>query len=100
MNSLNFSIIAVRKARFLEKKMNSGGSSNDILYELVQRFEDPLNIDSTETEVIASTYFSDASDSRSDTDSKSLDIEPFKKVDFLMKVGKILLLEAESGFDF
>ena len=100
MKPLNLPVIAVRKARFLEKKMNSRGNSNHILYELVQRFEDPFNIHSTETEVIASTHFSDASESRSGTDSNILGIEPFKEVDFLMKVKKIFLLEAESGLDF
>ncbi len=66
----------------------------------MQGLEDLLNIESTDTEDIASTYFGDASDERSDTDSESQDSEPFKEVDPTIKVGHTFVLDENSELDF
>ena len=52
---LNPAVVAARKAECLEKKKNSRNGSKRVLYELLQGLEDRLNIESTDTEAIAST---------------------------------------------
>ncbi len=47
----------------------------------MQGFEHLFNIESIETEAVASTYFGDASDDSSDTGSESYDSETFKEMD-------------------
>ncbi len=60
-----------KKAELLEKKKKSHNGGKRVLYELVEGLEDLLNIESTDTEAIDSTYFGDASNESSDTDSES-----------------------------
>ena len=96
---LNNAVIAARKAEVLERKENSRNGSKRVLYELVQGLEDLLNMESTDTESIASTYLGDASDESSDTDSESQDSESFKEVDPTMEVGQKFVLNEDSGVD-
>ena len=54
---LNPTVIAARNAEFLEKRKNNRSGSKCVLYELVQRLEGLLNIESTYNEYITSTFF-------------------------------------------
>ncbi len=83
----------------MEKKKKSHNGSKRVLYEIVQGLEDLLNIDSTDTEAIASTCFGDAPDETSDTDSESQESEPVKEVDPTMKVGLTFALDEDSWLD-
>ncbi len=65
----------------------------------MHRLEDLLNIESTDTEAIASTYFGDGSDENNNTDSEYHDSEPFKEVDPLMMVGRTFILDEDSGLE-
>ncbi len=84
----------------MEKKKNSRNGSKRVLYELVQGLEDLLNIDSTDTEAISSTYFGDASDESSDTESESQNSESFKDVDPAMMVEHTFVVDEDSGWNF
>ena len=66
----------------------------------MQGLEDLLNIESTDTEDIASTYFGDASDESSNTDSESQDSEPYTEVDLTMKVGHTFVFDEDLELDF
>ncbi len=84
----------------MEKKKNSRNGSKRALYELVQGLEGLLNIESTDTEAVASTYFSDVSDDSSDTDSESQDSELFKELDPTIEVGHTFVFDEDSELDF
>ncbi len=73
-------------------KQEATKSRNDSkceLYDLVQGLEDLLNIALSDAEAIASTYFGDAFDENSDTESEFQDSERLKEVYIIMKVGYI-----------
>ncbi len=97
---LNPAFLAARKAEFSEKEKKSRNGSKRALHELVQGLEDLLNIESTDIEAIASTYFGDKSDESSDTDYESQDSEPFKEVDPTIKVGHTFVFDEDSELDF
>ena len=59
-----------------------------------------LNIESTDTEAAAFTYFGDVPDEISDTDSESQDCKPFKEVYLTMKLGHTFVLYEDSALDF
>ena len=66
----------------------------------MQGLENLLNIESTDTEIDASTYIGDASYVSSDTESESQDSEPFKEVHLTMKFRHTFVLGEDSGLDF
>ncbi len=66
----------------------------------MQGLEDFLNIEPTDTESIASTYFSDSFDESFDTDNESQDSETVKEVDPTMKIGHAFVLDEDSELDF
>ena len=83
----------------MKKKKNSRNGNKRVLYKLVQWLEDLINIELTDTEAIDTTYFDDASDDSSDTESESQGSKPFKEAYTTINFEQEFVLDEDFELD-